>query len=168
MPLGIDATIRYRLNNWSRPLTNGDLRGAGAYNTRLHTGLPPTPIGNPGLSSIQAAAHPARKPYLFYVVKPCGNGAHAFSSTDAQFQRDVAAYNRARAAAGGKAVVVMGGGDVIRQCLDAGVLHELRIHLSPIVLGGGTPLLAGSDRHELVQRSVRVSANATHLVYEVL
>lgn len=78
-----------------------------------------------------------------------------------------AAVERARAAAGGKAVVVMGGGDVIRQCLDAGVLHELRIHLSPIVLGGGTPLLAGSDRHELVQRSVRVSANATHLVYEV-
>jgi dihydrofolate reductase len=62
----------------------------------------------------------------------------------------------------------MGGGDVIRQCLDAGVVDELRIHLSPIVLGGGTPLLAGSDRHELVQRSVRVSANATHLVYEVL
>ena len=77
------------------------------------------------------------------------------------------AVERARVAAGDKAVVVMGGGDVIRQCLDAGVVDELRIHLSPIVLGAGTPLLAGADRHELVQRSVRVSANATHLVYEV-
>jgi dihydrofolate reductase len=78
-----------------------------------------------------------------------------------------AAVEQARAAAGDKAVVVMGGGDVIHQCLDAGVLDELRIHLSPIVLGGGTPLFAGSDRHELMQRSVRVSANATHLVYDV-
>ena len=69
---------------------------------RTRQGLPPTPIGNPGLSSIKAAARPAHKPYLFYVVKPCGNGAHNFSSTDAQFQRDVAAYNRKRAQLGGK------------------------------------------------------------------
>lgn len=77
------------------------------------------------------------------------------------------AVEQARAAAGDKAVVVMGGGGVIHQCLDAGLLDELRIHLSPIVLGGGTPLFAGRGRHELVQRSVRVSANATHLVYDV-
>ena len=51
---------------------------------------------------MQAAAHPARKPYLFYVVKPCGNGGHAFSSTEAKFQSDVAKYNAARAAKGGK------------------------------------------------------------------
>ena len=62
----------------------------------------PKPIGNPGLASLKAAAHPARNSYLFYVVKPCGNGAHAFSSTDAQFQRDVAKYNSARAKKGGK------------------------------------------------------------------
>jgi dihydrofolate reductase len=78
-----------------------------------------------------------------------------------------AAVEQARTAAGEKDVVVMGGGDVIRQCLDAGLVDELHIHLSPIVLGGGTPLFAGSGRHELVQRSVRVSTNATHLVYEV-
>jgi uncharacterized YceG family protein len=102
MPLGIDATIRYRLNNWSAPLTNADLRVAGPYNTRTHTGLPPTPIGNPGLASLRAAANPANVPYLFYVVKPCGNGAHAFSSTDAKFQQDVAAYNKARQDRGGK------------------------------------------------------------------
>jgi dihydrofolate reductase len=78
-----------------------------------------------------------------------------------------AAVEQARPAAGDKDVVVMGGGDIIRQCLDAGVVDELRIHLSPIVLGAGTPLFAGSARHELVQREVRVSANAAHIVYEV-
>jgi UPF0755 protein len=102
MPLGIDATIRYRLGNWTRPLKVSELRNPTAYNTRLHPGLPPTPIGNPGLASLQAAAHPARVSYLFYVVKPCGHGAHAFSSTDAKFQQDVAKYNAARARLGGK------------------------------------------------------------------
>jgi peptidoglycan lytic transglycosylase G len=102
MPLGIDATIRYRLGNWTRPLRVSELRNPTAYNTRLHPGLPPTPIGNPGLASLQAAARPAHVPYLFYVVKPCGKGAHAFSSTDAKFQQDVAKYNAARAKLGGK------------------------------------------------------------------
>ncbi|MEA2275229.1 MAG: hypothetical protein QOC78_189 [Solirubrobacteraceae bacterium] len=102
MALGIDATLRYRLGNWTRPLRVSELSSGSAYNTRKHKGLPPTPIGNPGLASIQAAANPASVGFLFYVVKPCGNGTHAFSSTDAQFQRDVAAYNRARAKRGGK------------------------------------------------------------------
>lgn len=77
------------------------------------------------------------------------------------------AVEQARAAAGDKAVVIMGGGEVIRQCLDAGLVDELRIHLAPIVLGAGTPLFADIGRHELVQRSVRVSTNATHFIYEV-
>jgi UPF0755 protein len=102
MPLGIDATLRYALNNWTRPLKVSELQADTPYNTRTRQGLPPTPIGNPGLSSIQAAAHPARKPYLFYVVKPCGNGGHAFSSTEAKFEADVAKYNAAREANGGK------------------------------------------------------------------
>jgi UPF0755 protein len=102
MALGIDATLRYKLNNWSRPLRVSELESDTPYNTRKRTGLPPTPIGNPGLASIRAAANPANVDYLFYVVKPCADGAHAFSSTDAQFQRDVAAYNRARARRGGK------------------------------------------------------------------
>jgi dihydrofolate reductase len=78
-----------------------------------------------------------------------------------------AAIDQARLAAGDKSVVVMGGGDVIRQSLDLGLLDELRMHLSPIVLGAGTPLFSGSSRHELVQRTVRVSRNATHLIYDV-
>jgi uncharacterized YceG family protein len=105
MPLGIDATLRYALHNWTRPLKVSELASNSPYNTGKHTGLPPTPIGNPGLASIKAAADPARVGYLFYVVKPCGNGAHAFSSTDAQFQRDVAAYNAKRAQLGGKSPV---------------------------------------------------------------
>ena len=76
------------------------------------------------------------------------------------------AIDRARAAAGTKNVVVMGGGDVIRQCLDEGLADELRLHLTPIVLGSGTPLFAGSKRQQLVQTSVRASKNATHLTYE--
>jgi uncharacterized YceG family protein len=102
MPLGIDATIRYVENNWTRPLRESELTRDTPYNTRLHTGLPPTPIGNPGFASLQAAAKPARVPYLYYVVKPGTCGQHAFSSTDAQRQRDVARYEAARAANGGK------------------------------------------------------------------
>jgi UPF0755 protein len=102
IPLGIDATLRYRLDNWSKALRESELNINSDFNTRRRVGLPPTPIGNPGLASIQAAANPANAKYLFYVVKPCGNGAHAFSTTDAQFQKDVAAYNRARDKRGGK------------------------------------------------------------------
>jgi UPF0755 protein len=102
MPLAIDATIRYAENNWTKPLLQSELDRPGPYNTRQNRGLPPTPIGNPGLASLQAAAHPAKTDFLFYVVKPCGEGAHNFSSTDAQFQRDVAAYNAARDRAGGQ------------------------------------------------------------------
>jgi dihydrofolate reductase len=76
-----------------------------------------------------------------------------------------AAIDRAKAAAGDKAVVVMGGGDVIRQCVDAGLADELIIHLAPIILGSGTPLLAGSHRRQLVQRDVRISPDAIHLTY---
>jgi uncharacterized YceG family protein len=102
MPLGIDATIRYVENNWTRPLRESELARDTPYNSRLHTGLPPTPIGNPGLASLKAAARPANVDHLFYVVKPGTCGEHAFSSTDAQRQRDVAAYNAAREANGGR------------------------------------------------------------------
>jgi uncharacterized YceG family protein len=102
IPLGIDATIRYVENNWTEPLKQSELTRDTPYNTRLNRGLPPTPIGNPGLASLKAAANPSGKDFLFYVVKPGTCGEHAFSSTDAQFQRDVAKYNAERAKAGGK------------------------------------------------------------------
>jgi uncharacterized YceG family protein len=102
MPLGIDATIRYATDNWTRPIRVSELEADGPYNTRLRQGLPPTPIGNPGLDSLKAAANPADVDYLYYVVKPGTCGEHAFSATDAEFQRDSARYNAERAAAGGK------------------------------------------------------------------
>jgi len=84
-----------------------------------------------------------------------------------------AAIDQARAAAGDKDVVVMGGANVIDQCLAAGLVDELRIHLSPLVLGGGTRLfetrLFELDRPTtLVQRQVTESPRATHLTYEVI
>lgn len=102
MPLGIDATTRYATNNWSKPLTGAALSSNSAYNTRRRHGLPPTPIGNPGLASLRAAANPAKVSYLYYVVRPGSCGEHSFSSTAAKFERDVAAYRRARVRAGGR------------------------------------------------------------------
>jgi peptidoglycan lytic transglycosylase G len=101
MPLGIDATTRFALNQWTKPLTVSELENPSPYNTRINAGLPPGPIGNPGIASIRAAAHPASVDYLFYVVKPGTCGEHAFSSTEAEFSRDVGRYNSAREAAGG-------------------------------------------------------------------
>jgi UPF0755 protein len=101
MKLDADPTIQYAIGQW-RELTLSDLEVDSPYNTYANTGLPVGPIGNPGLASIEAAAHPARARYLYYVVKVCGNGAHRFSSTNAQFQRDVKAYKVARAKRGGR------------------------------------------------------------------
>jgi UPF0755 protein len=102
MTLGIDATLRYALNDYSHPLTGSELALDTPYNTRIHTGLPPTPISNPGLASMVAAADPASVPYLYYVNKPGTCGELAFATSYTQFQADVAAYNAARNAAGGR------------------------------------------------------------------
>jgi len=96
MPLGIDATTRYSTNNWKRPIRQSELDRDEPYNTRIRRGLPPTPIGNPGLASIKAAANPANRDYLYYVQKPGKSGEHAFSSTDAEFQRDYERYHADR------------------------------------------------------------------------
>jgi len=100
--LGIDATIRFATGNWSEPLKVSELEIDSGYNTRENLGLPPGPIGNPGLAALRAAARPARTDYIFYVVEPGTCGEHSFSATDAEFQRDVEEYNRAREARGGK------------------------------------------------------------------
>ena len=95
-PLGIDATIRYQTGNWQTPILQSQLDRDTPYNSRLRRGLSPTPIGNPGLKSMKAAAHPARTNYLFFVRKPGNSGEHAFSSTNAQFERDNARYQASR------------------------------------------------------------------------
>jgi UPF0755 protein len=100
IPLGIDATTRYALNKPSGALTTSELEMDSPYNTRKRAGLPPTPIGNPGLSSLRAAAAPAKVGYRYFVVKPGTCGEHAFSNTMEQFQRDSERYNVARAKAG--------------------------------------------------------------------
>jgi UPF0755 protein len=102
IPLGIDATIRFVLHDYTHALTESDLALDSPYNTRTHAGLPPGPISNPGLASLKAAANPAKVPYLYYVTRPGACGKLSFATTDAQFQRLVDKYNTAREAAGGK------------------------------------------------------------------
>ena len=89
MPLGIDATIGYIDPDPSNGLTVSDFEIDSPYNTRLHTGLPPTPIASPGIASLNAALAPADVPYLYYVL--CGaDGHHRFSVNYDQFLRDKA------------------------------------------------------------------------------
>ncbi len=108
MPLGIDATIYYAVEladhipTYTGELTEAQLHIESPYNTRTHRGLPPTPISNPGLASIEAAARPAHVPYLYYVAGADGCGEQVFSDTLAQFEADVAAYRAAVERNGGK------------------------------------------------------------------
>ena len=107
MPLGIDATIYYAIEQqkgiatYTGELTASQLQIDSPYNTRTHKGLPPTPIANPGEASIAAAEHPAHASYLYYVLGADGCGEHVFSSTYARFREDAAAYERALAQNGG-------------------------------------------------------------------
>ena len=78
------------------------------------------------------------------------------------------AIDQARVAAGDKDVVVMGGANVVDQSLAAGLVDELRIHLSPLMLGAGTRLFDLAGPATLVQREVIESPRATHLTYDVV
>jgi dihydrofolate reductase len=60
----------------------------------------------------------------------------------------------------------MGGGDVIGQAIEKGLVDKLYLHLSPMLLGGGTPLFRAGTRQKFRQRDVRPSSNAVHLIYE--
>jgi UPF0755 protein len=92
MPLGIDATIRYGRNvPGTEPLKQSDLESDDPYNTRNRLGLPPTPIANPGLASIRAAARPADTDHLFFVRKPDGVH-HFFTASEAEFLRKKCDY----------------------------------------------------------------------------
>jgi uncharacterized YceG family protein len=85
MPLAIDATLRYGLGiQGTRPITAKEQKNQTPYNTGIRPGLPPTPIGNPGLPSLQAAAHPAAVDYLYYVRKP-NDIHHLFTASEAEF-----------------------------------------------------------------------------------
>jgi peptidoglycan lytic transglycosylase G len=87
IPLQVDATIEYALPAHKTELSLRDLRVNSPYNTYAHAGLPPTPIANPGLPSLEAALHPAKTDDLYYVY--CGNGHHVFAKTLAEHQANV-------------------------------------------------------------------------------
>jgi uncharacterized YceG family protein len=101
IPLGIDATTRYETNNYTEPITQAQLDADTPYNTRLNAGLTPTPIGNPGLDALRAAAKPAKVNYLYFVVDPCGGGKHFFTASEAEFEAKAAEYQQALEAQGG-------------------------------------------------------------------
>ena len=86
MPLGIDATLRYGLDiPPTESIHESQLQSDSPYNTRKHVGLPPTPIASPGLASLQAAAHPAKVKYLYFVRKP-DKKHHFFTASYKAFQ----------------------------------------------------------------------------------
>jgi dihydrofolate reductase len=111
------------------------------------------------------AQHAARPPFFVVTHAP---PAEVRLQLDFRFAADVpSAIEQAKAVAGDKDVFVMGGGEIIRQSVDAGLVDELVLHLSPVLLGKGTPLFIDAVRRELVQRDVRPSSTAVHITYDV-
>ncbi|MFT5874087.1 MAG: UPF0755 protein [Clostridium sp.] len=90
MPLQIDATILYVIGHKDK-LYNKDLKVKSPYNTYLNKGLPPSPICNPGIKSINAAIHPANTDYIYYVLNSKTN-EHVFSKTYADHIKNVSLY----------------------------------------------------------------------------
>lgn len=90
MPLEVDASIEYVFPEHHDVITKRDLQIDSPYNTYQHTGLPPTPIANPGKPSIDAAFSPAHTDYLYYVAK--GDGHHAFAKTLSEHNANVERY----------------------------------------------------------------------------
>jgi UPF0755 protein len=92
MPLQIDAATRYGLHiPPTQSLTQSELNSDNPYNLRNKPGLPPTPIDNPGIAAIQAAAHPADVDYLYYVRKP-DHKHHYFTANYQDFLNHEAQY----------------------------------------------------------------------------
>ncbi len=90
MTLGIDATLRYGLDiPPTEAIRQSQLADPTPYNTRIHAGLPPTPISNPGLASLRAAAHPAKVDYLFFARKR-DRVHHFFTASESEFQQFLA------------------------------------------------------------------------------
>jgi UPF0755 protein len=86
MPLGIDATVRYGFDiPATEPILESQLESDNPYNSRAVPGLPPTPIANPGLASIQAAAHPADVDYIYFVRK-ADCRSHFFTASASEFE----------------------------------------------------------------------------------
>lgn len=96
MPLATDPSVIYGLllrGSYRGTLYATDLKEESAYNTYLHTGLPPGPICNPGMASLEAALHPAVSKYLYFVSDNAGHSR--FAVTLEEHNQNVAAYRRA-------------------------------------------------------------------------
>lgn len=93
MPLQADPTVQYQIgtaDDWWPELVAEDLQQNGLYNTYLNPDLPPGPISNPSLASIEAALRPAQTGYLFFVAR--GDGSHAFAMTAEEHELNVELY----------------------------------------------------------------------------
>jgi UPF0755 protein len=90
MPLQCDPTVIYALmlaGRWHGNISRADLQIDSPYNTYRYAGLPPGPIASPGRASLEAAAHPADVPYLYFVSR--NDGTHVFATTFAEHRRNV-------------------------------------------------------------------------------
>jgi UPF0755 protein len=99
MPLMTDPSVIYAAlldGRYRGTIYASDLQAASAYNTYRHAGLPPGPICNPGIKSLQAAMHPAQTDYLYFVAASANpSGQSKFSATLEEHTKDVEAYRRA-------------------------------------------------------------------------
>ena len=86
MPLGMDTTVAYGLGITAAELTDAMLADdSNPYNTRIHQGLPPTPISNPGDNAIQAAMNPEQGDWLYFVTTNLQTGETKFAVTEDEF-----------------------------------------------------------------------------------
>ena len=92
IPLQSDVTSLYEIGDWKHQLTEADLAKQTPYNTRIHQGLPPTPIGNPGLDPIRAVLAPTESPYLYFIADK--DGKMRYARTQAEHDANVARYLR--------------------------------------------------------------------------
>jgi UPF0755 protein len=92
MPLQSDPTAVYGVRAFSGKVSKADIQRPSPYNTYLNRGLPPGPIGNPGKDAVQAALHPARTEFLYFVARQ--DGTHQFSRNLAEHNRAVQKYLR--------------------------------------------------------------------------
>ena len=98
MKLDCDPTTVYAAllqNRYRGTIYKSDLADESPWNTYRHSGLPPGPIANPGLSSIQAALAPAESAFLYFVARADGSGGHTFSESLMKHEAAVAQYQRA-------------------------------------------------------------------------
>jgi UPF0755 protein len=96
MKLDADPTVQYALGYnpvqqtwWTNPLSVEDFQYDSPFNTYIHDGLPPAPIDNPGLKSLQAVASPANTPYYYFSARCDGSGYHNFTQTFDEHLQDL-------------------------------------------------------------------------------